>query len=64
MSYHISNLGSLASRALVADIDGYVHMTAADVLAGRWDDSGGAMTPEQAEDIADTNRRATEAGPR
>jgi len=33
MSYHISNLGSLASRALVADIEGYVHLTAADEIA-------------------------------
>ena len=60
-SYHLSNLGSLASRALIADVDGYVHLTAMDVLDGCWDESGGAMTSEQADEIAALNRRATDA---
>lgn len=56
-SYHISNLGSFA-HGLRADLDGYVHLTAAAVLKGRWD----AMTEiddQWAADVAAQNVAAT-----
>jgi len=61
VSYHISNLGAWAPRRLLADVEGYIHTTPLDVLAGRWEASDEAMTSEQADEVAETNRRATDA---
>lgn len=63
--YHISQLGSLASDDLEPDIDGYVHLTAESVLAGRWDAmidlDDEEWAEEWAEEIAEANREATAA---
>lgn len=62
-TYHVSNLGSMAGDVR-PDMDGYVHLTAEAVRSGNWDDPTGELTAEdsdQAEEIAQHNREATEA---
>lgn len=59
MSYHKTNFGSFSGH-VQADIDGYVHTSIKDVMAGNWDEMGGRMTREQAAEIAAANRKATQ----
>ena len=56
-TYHVSNLGCLAGNVR-PDIDGYVHLTAAAVLAGWWD-AADDIDAAQAAAIAAHNRGAT-----
>ena len=57
--YHISNLGAFG-RGIPTDTDGYVHLTAAGWLAAPVD-AEGAMTEEQAEELAEAARAGTAA---
>jgi len=57
-SYHETNLGAY-SGSVISDMDGYVHTSIREVLAGTWDAMGGRMTRDRAAEIAAHNRRAT-----
>ena len=55
MTFHESNFGSFAGN-LQSDMDGYVHTSIKDVMAGNWDSAGDGMTRELASRIARENR--------
>jgi len=63
MTYHKSNLGSFGGDVR-ADMDGYVHTSIVEVMAGHWDLAGERMTRDMAREIARENREATRSAER